>query len=144
MAGNDPRDFTGQFNTKLSPQQEAQFQAAYPNANDLYDYDLRGAWLSGAAKAKNGHLPDTYKKPNHPTFSAESQYSTPDAPGGQWVDLGNGQYQFVAAPGNLKYYRPEELQQYFKQREPNSVLILPGGNHLAQPMGSVNAFVGKR
>jgi hypothetical protein len=26
--------------------------------------------------AENGHWPDTFKKPNHPTFSVESQYAT--------------------------------------------------------------------
>lgn len=31
------------------------------------------------------HFPDTYKKPNHPTFSNESIYSTPENPGGFWV-----------------------------------------------------------
>jgi hypothetical protein len=146
MAGADPNDYSGQYNTQLTPEQEAQFMAAFGNRQrDLYDYDLRGAWLSGAAKAKNGHLPDTYKKPNHPTFSAESKYSSPDAPGGKWVDLGNGKYQFIASPQNLKHYGKQGLEQYFKLREPDSVLILPGGNHLAQPIApSVNAFSGKR
>lgn len=30
------------------------------------------------------HFPDTYKYPNHPTFSNESLYSTPEKPGGTW------------------------------------------------------------
>lgn len=30
------------------------------------------------------HYPDTYKKPNHPTFSDESIYSTKETPGGHW------------------------------------------------------------
>ncbi len=36
--------------------------------------------------SENGHWPDTFKKPNHPTFSVESQYAKgPDAAkAGRW------------------------------------------------------------
>jgi hypothetical protein len=37
---------------------------------------LRGAFKAGLRPSANGHWPDTYKKPNHPTFSVESQYAT--------------------------------------------------------------------
>ena len=40
------------------------------------DYDLRGAFKSGLTKdIQSGHWPDTYKKPNHPTFSNQSIYA---------------------------------------------------------------------
>lgn len=41
-----------------------------------YDYDLQGYWLNNNKQfpLMDQHLPDTYKKPNHPTFSIESQY----------------------------------------------------------------------
>lgn len=47
------------------------------------DYDLRGAYAQGLDRDGRGHLPDTYKKPNHETFSNESQYSqyAPDVAG---------------------------------------------------------------
>ena len=43
------------------------------------DYDLRGAYKSGMSKdPESGHWKDRYKKPNHPTFSDESDYATGD------------------------------------------------------------------
>lgn len=92
---NDPEepDFTDKYNTKLSDSDEAKFQEWAQKNNrlgDLFDYDMRGFWKSGDAQAANGHFPDTYKKPNHPTFSNESQYDgskLPDgsiAHGGSW------------------------------------------------------------
>ena len=119
-------DLTDHFNTPLTPEQEAEFQREHPDARDLYDYDLRGAWLSGATKAENGHLPDTFKKPNHPTFSVESQYSRGPMIGGKWVAGPDGKYAFLASPVNLAQRSPEELQQYFAKVEPDVTLVLPG------------------
>jgi len=50
-----------------------------------HDYDLRGAYADGIDRDARGHLPDTYKKPNHETFSDESTYAK-YAPGeaGSW------------------------------------------------------------
>lgn len=74
------------FETVLPPTQEAKFQQwklqAAPNDSGE-DYDLRGAFLAGASPDKNGHWPDTYKKPNHPTFSNESIYAKGRA-AGRW------------------------------------------------------------
>lgn len=44
------------------------------------DYDYRGFWKeTGGKSLKEGeHLPDTYKLPNHPTFSNESKYANDD------------------------------------------------------------------
>lgn len=80
--------FTPAFDTILSPAEESQFQAwksqNAPNDSGT-DYDLRGAFKAGVSPAENGHWPDTFKKPNHPTFSVESQYA-PYAPekAGSW------------------------------------------------------------
>lgn len=67
---------TGQFDTPLTPEEEARFQqwarTLPANLQSTEDYDLRGAWKADAKAAANGHLPDTWKKPNHPTFSNES------------------------------------------------------------------------
>lgn len=116
------------YNTQLSPQEEAQYRAwaqASGHANDTQDYDLRGAWKARVAQAGNGHFPDTYKKPNHPTFSAESEYSTPDNKGGQWVEDGKGGYVFWAAPANLKYQSLSDLVRYFDQTERGNTVIAP-------------------
>jgi hypothetical protein len=67
------------FDTPLSTAQEQQFQTwKQQNApNDSgYDYDLRGAFKAGVTPDPDtGHWPDTYKKPNHPTFSNQSIYA---------------------------------------------------------------------
>jgi hypothetical protein len=125
----DPPDYTARYNTPLTPDQEAQFQQWAKQAGrqrDLFDYDLRGAWKADAQAAANGHLPDTWKKPNHPTFSSESQYNGVDGvEGGQWVDDGNGHWSFKASEGNVANMGAAELQAYFRQREPDAALILP-------------------
>lgn len=67
-----------QFETKLTPQEETEFQKwkikYAPNDSGL-DYDLRGAFKAGLKPNEGRHWPDTYKKPNHPTFSVESVYA---------------------------------------------------------------------
>ena len=114
------------YDTPLQPEQEAAFRTwAGPKVADTADYDLRGAWLGGAQPAGNGHLPDTYKEPNHPTFSNESQYSTPANPGGKWVDDGQGGWGFWASPANLQYRDAPALKDYFNRVEPKSLLVLP-------------------
>jgi hypothetical protein len=78
------------YNTQLSPEQEILFRKwknqFAPNDSGI-DYDFRGAFLSGLKPdANNGHWPDTYKKPNHQTFSNESKYAQmrPDI-AGNWT-----------------------------------------------------------
>lgn len=125
----DPRDLSHEFNTPLSPQEEQAFQSwatKSGRAGDVYDYDLRGAWKTNSQEASNGHLPDTFKKPNHPTFSNESVYNGQHGfQGGQWQETEPGKWSFTPGPTNLHWRKPEDLQQYFKEREPNAVLILP-------------------
>lgn len=110
----DPRDLSGEYNTSLAAKDEAGFQrwaSQLSRLRDLYDYDLRGAYKAGFRG--NGHLPDTYKKPNHPTFSVESQYSGPGIAGGQW-----GENVYYPSQQNLRTYSPQELMQYFREVEP--------------------------
>jgi hypothetical protein len=87
--------------TRLTPPQEAQFQA-WAQANQIGDandprsfYDYRGYWKDVASKggdqteinASDGqlHFPDTYKQHGHPTFSVESKYSRGLQDGGRWL-----------------------------------------------------------
>lgn len=68
------------FDTPLSPQDELAFrqwkqQVAPRDSGE--DYDFRGAFKRGFQPSPtDGHWPDTFKKPNHPTFSDESVYSS--------------------------------------------------------------------
>ena len=47
-------------------------------------YDMRGFWQSGGQHRPGAHFPDMYKTPQHPSFSAESRYATPNNPF-QWI-----------------------------------------------------------
>jgi len=116
-----PPDMTDQYNTELSPEDEARFQvAAKGRIRDLADYDLRGAFKAKAMLGKPGqHGTDKYKKPSHPTFSNESQYDT--GSGGRWGREGDRD-TFTPGPGNMK---TQQLRQYFEDREPNAKLIEP-------------------
>lgn len=115
--------------TKLNPEQERRYQvwrAMLPQHLQYDgDYDLRGAYSDGLKPSQNEHFDDTYKLPNHPTFSTGSRYSTPDRPGGEWIGDDKKGWTFKASPANLVGRSPEELHQYFQQVEPNSKLILP-------------------
>jgi hypothetical protein len=137
MSGNqtDPLDMTDQYNTPLTPEGEAQYQqwlaqqsqaAGRDMSRDTYDYDMRGAFLGGAGRAGNGHYPDTYKKPNHPSFSDQSQYHGADGHlGGAWSQAPNGAWRFAPGPTNLQMHGPAGLQNYFQRGDPNVIQDLP-------------------
>lgn len=136
-AENDPLDYSSRYNTALPPDQEQQYQrwlqsqSALNNrdmSRDTYDYDMRGAFLGGAGAdpSQRGHYPDTYKKPNHPTFSTGSQYHGLDGQlGGVWAPQPSGGFTFTPGPTNLQMHGAQRLQDYFHRVEPDSPLILP-------------------
>lgn len=122
----DPRDFTEKYNTQLDPVDEQKFGAwmealssrdSRDLSGDTYDYDLRGLYrYMGGMLPEAGHMPDTFKKPNHPTFSNESAYNGLDGfNGGSWE---NG--KFIVGDSNL--HSPDELRDYFSKAEPDTVL----------------------
>lgn len=89
------------FDTPLSSSEETSFQqwkSKYAPQDSGADYDLRGAYKAGRQPdAETGHWPDTFKKPNHPTFSVESKYAAYGNPG-KWT--GPKHDKFVAGVGN--------------------------------------------
>lgn len=123
-------DFTDKYNTPLSLDEEKQFRVWAHELSktrgrdilaDLGDYDMRGAWVSGATTSENAHFPDTFKKPNHPTFSQESMYHGRDGYiGGMWEKNPTGAYTYTASPSNM--YDAESLKNYFKDAEQGSTL----------------------
>ena len=124
---------TGLFDTKLDPRQEAAFQQwarAKNRLGDLEDYDMRGAWQANVGQSGNGHYPDTYKKPNHPTFSTESQYSTPQHMGGTWQPAGGDSWVYWASPQNLEGRGVSGLADYFRRVEPDSTVVFPSNYRL--------------
>lgn len=76
---------TGAWDTALSPDEEPRYQKwkeRYAPDDSGADYDLRGAFKANVTPdPASGHWPDTYKKPNHPTFSDESVYAKQGNPG---------------------------------------------------------------
>lgn len=80
------------FETPLTSDEETKFQdwkKQYAPKDSGYDYDLRGAFKEGITPdAESGHWPDTYKKPNHATFSDQSIYAVGENQllAGHWED----------------------------------------------------------
>jgi len=119
------------YTTKLTPDEQVRFKQWVAEqsikrgrnvAQDSADYDLQGQFKANPG-ADVGHMPDTFKKPNHPTFSDESQYSgAPGAyKGGHW----EGQ-SFAPSVDMLKNgHEPLALKQYMDEAEPNVTLKLP-------------------
>lgn len=121
---------TGAYDTKLSPDQEAAFQAwraTLPaELQNTADYDLRGAFLEGDQPSGNAHLTDAHKKPNHMTYSDGSVIRPPGAQPGHWEQIEpesetnpNGVWQFNAGASNLQFHTPDDLLNYFQAVEAN-------------------------
>jgi hypothetical protein len=95
------------------------------------DYDFEAAKAAGVKPDARGHMPDTYKKPNHITFSDESIYN--DGGAGHWEQIDKHWY-FTPGPTNLKNYSMEELRRYFKNHEPDATLVEPQQSGEVVPM----------
>lgn len=107
-------------------------------------YDTRAAFQAGLKPDSRGHLNDTYKLPNHPTFSDESIHSGQDGKaGGQWVQLApksrlhpEGTWEFRASPWNVQNTPKPELKAYFDRVEPGTAVIFPDGERYVGKAGS--------
>lgn len=127
--------FYDNYNTQLDAEQEAEYKSwatAQGREKDSHDYDMRGAWLESKTnpafrQGANGHFPDKYKKPNHPTFSDQSVYHGTESPwgwnyeGGQWAGK-------TYRPSNRMFVRthnPDQLKSYMDRFEKETVLLLP-------------------
>ncbi len=133
------------FNTQLSPAQEAKFQqwkAKYAPKDSGEDYDLRGAFAAGVKPdAERGHFPDTFKKPNHPTFSEESQYSGVNGNvGGKWIKRDGKQF-FVPSDTNRQHFTTDQMREYFQEQEPDAELVEGQG---PQQGGPIPPYVPKK
>lgn len=134
--GRDPRDFTDRFNTELSAEEELRYRqwvarqskaTGRDMSRDAYDYDMRGFWKGegGPDMGAGQHFPDTYKKPNHPTFSNQSKYSPADGlAGGVWSTI-EGKDYFSPGMANLKHWSAGELRDYFDKYGDGAVLDWP-------------------
>lgn len=119
-------DYTDKYNTPLPEEKKDLYELwlkAFPeHQRGTYDYDMTGAFLGGVKSGEDGHLPDTYKKPNHPTFSVDSQYHNSDGNyGGQWLELADGDWLFVPSQTNWEM-NGDWLEDYFKMAESKGFL----------------------
>ena len=101
-----------------------------PETKPDYDYESWQKANPGVEMAPGQHYPDTYKLPNHITFSDESMYHKGEDKGGHWGTDEQGRDTFTPGSTNLKNYSMEELQDYFKRVEPNAVLLPPGTSYV--------------
>jgi len=123
-SGDSHQSMAGAYNTRLTPAQETGYSKLY-GPEDSYDYDMRGAYKAAAEQARNGHYPDTFKKPNHPTFSNESKYANKTTVGGNWKDNPDKTYTFEASRLNTNNMDKEKMGKYFKRVEPGNKIKFP-------------------
>lgn len=125
------------YSTPLTADQESAYQAWKARLpHDLQneaDYDLRGAFLASVKADGRLHMTDKFKKPNHMTFSDGSQYSTPQTPGGTWVDSGKpnasnpreNAWVYWPTPYVAGQHNLAELGGYFQQQERGNTVVYP-------------------
>jgi hypothetical protein len=118
--------YADRFNTALNEEELSQFndwvakESERRGRNILMDrgaYDVQGFWKSGDYKKmdQDNHGTDTWKKPNHPTFSNQSKYHGIDGfYGGNWNP--DGGYQPSKQTASL--YGPSYYAKMFAE-EPN-------------------------
>jgi hypothetical protein len=112
--------YPDKFNIKLTPEEEARYQQWLkgPGKDAVWDqpaYDVRGAWKDQGEKIAPGHGADTWKKPNHPTFSTESIYANQrQYPAATWEeDGGYSPSEFSKGLYSKEYYK----RMFAKERE---------------------------
>lgn len=125
--------YRARFNTKLSEEHEAKYQAWVKEQSkragrdlsmDEIDYDLRGDWAQGASRDERGHGTDKFKKPNHPTFSNESVYHGAKNEDGEVMDGGRWEWDedgnpvaFKQGETNKKLWPEWAIRHYLEKAE---------------------------
>lgn len=114
------------YETPLNDAEEAayrQWKQKYAPNDSGADYDLRGAYKAGLTPdPKSGHWPDTFKKPNHPTFSNESQYASGDdaAKAGHWQGEQFVPPEAQSEPGRTDEFAPAGPGYAAEQQKQNA------------------------
>lgn len=89
------------------------------------DYNMAAAKAPGFDSNGNGHYPDTFKKPNHPTFSDESIYHSEATPGGHWSEK-NSLQRWNFSPSAQQISQPGYIQKaidYLNNSESEGVTL---------------------
>ena len=103
-------DMTSKYNTGLSEDDQKLYnifeQSFGVTEDDKKDYDVQGLFASGDYKDTVAWESDKFKKPNHPTFSAESIYNEIDGnQGGEY----SSDEEFEPSATNMKYNTVDDL-----------------------------------
>lgn len=116
----------------IKPSFEEYYKTVPKFKNDTISYDLRAAYenlpyeeMKQFAESE-AHLPDTYKKPNHPTFSNESIYHNKKTQGGKWLyNPKTGADVYKPSITNIKALGGfENYIRWFRENEPGIELDL--------------------
>lgn len=123
------------FDSDLTEADEENFQKwgdrLPPNLRATADYDLRGLYKQLRGKDVGGpegtHAPDTFKKPNHVTFSDQSKYHGVDGNiGGHWGKDPDGKETFTATRQNIMNAGGEvPFKAYMAKVEPGIRVVMP-------------------
>ena len=118
------------------PSFEEWYKTVPEHKSDTANYDLEAAYKNlpynemKAFATSDAHLPDTYKKPTHPTFSNESVYSTEEKPGGTWTKDEDDNWTFTPSWVNIENAGGEDkLKEYFDKYEKDVTLDLSNINN---------------
>lgn len=114
----------GEYDTELGAVRENMYhqwkQSLPKQLQSEEDYDLRGYYKETGGETTDGHLPDKYKKPNHPTFSKDSKYYKEGMWAGEWTKEGNFKIPLTTPKKKL-----QELIKYWESgAEPYAGLIV--------------------
>lgn len=132
-AENELLQSMGEHDTFLGVAEEGLYQErkkSLPKAlQSEEDYDLRGAYKAGLLDniEEGMHLPDTFKKPNHITFSKESKYYEDGMWAGEWTEAGDFMIPLATPKAKLA-----KLKEYFAKHEPNAMIVINNPKVLKQ------------
>ncbi|MFO0089821.1 MAG: hypothetical protein ACK518_03380, partial [bacterium] len=154
----DPEmSFEHLYNTSLTKEETNKFnkwvkeESSKQGRNILMDkgaYDVQGFWKSGDWKRRDsdGHGTDTWKKPNHPTFSNQSKYHGINGfYGGNWTKDGGYQpskqtmslydenyykWMFGSEPNRREHL---DLSRYKSGVNKSSILYYKNGGDISIP-----------
>ena len=146
-------DLTDSYNTVLTGDEEKKFGEWKAGMEEtganlgMHDYDIQGAWKAGVKPDGNLHWADSFKKPNHPTFSSYSIYAEQQKPkdyvgtasepmgrpaGGEWIDHKDNGSHWTFAPSEhvMNVRGPAQMLEYFNAHEKHNNVVLGDTVHV--------------
>lgn len=106
--------------------------------SDNLDYDYYSFFKNNGTGNIKDHFPDTFKRPNHKTFSQESIYSIPENKGGKWENDVFKQYKAGGLVRKLKGYANGNYVDEPPYSVPQQNLATSSLGPTIQPTGGTN------